>query len=174
VCVRSKLSIPPIAVTGRDTRDLVSSLSLWFATRPKAEAVEAPRSLTVESRAALRFVCLELLQARTIARNYLETRHRSRGAQLSTEAWQVHRGVLALELSLSDWTAVLSAYEAVSNIMSGACDTPPADGASKPSAGASVSARPISVELLTPMLQKIERGCVALAPYALDIMRLPE
>ncbi|MBV9567067.1 MAG: hypothetical protein JO172_02920, partial [Hyphomicrobiales bacterium] len=81
---------------------------------------------------------------------------------------------LALELSLSDWTAVVSAYEAVSRIANGACDARPAEGAPQRREGTSVRSVPISEELLTPMLQEIERGCVALAPYALDIMRLPE
>ena len=165
--VRSKPSIPPIAVIGRDKRDLVSSLALWFAARPKAEALEGPRSRTLESRAALSLVCLELLQARTAARSGLETRQRSSfDDHLTTQAWQAHRATLALELSLSVWTAVVSAYEAVNSILSGACDA-------QPSGGAAASSKEISEELITPMLQEIERGCVALAPYALDVMRLP-
>ncbi len=159
--------MPPIAVIGRDTRDLVSSLALWFAARPKAEPLEEPRSRTLESRAALSLVCLELLQARAAARSGLETRQRSSfDAHLTTEAWQAHRATLALELSLSDWTAVVSAYDAVKSILSGACDAQPAGRAS-------ASSREISEELITPLLQAIERGCVALAPYALDVMRLP-
>lgn len=164
--VRSKPSIPPIAVIGRDKRDLVSSLALWFAARPKAEALET-RSRTLESRAALSLVCLELLQARTAARSGLETRQRSSfDAHLTTQAWQAHRATLALELSLSVWTAVVSAYDAVNSILSGACDA-------QPSGGTAISSKEISEELITPMLQEIERGCVALAPYALDVMRLP-
>ncbi len=163
----SKLSIPPITIVGRDKRDIVSSLALWFAARPKVETVEGPRSRTLESRAALSLVCLELLQARTAARACLQTQQRSaRAAEFATEAWQSHRATLALELSLSDWTAVVSAYGAVNSIVSGACDAPiPAHAPASP--------LKISVELLTPMLEEIERGCVALAPYALDVMRLP-
>jgi hypothetical protein len=164
--VRSKPSIPPIAVIGRDRRDLVSSLALWFAARPKAEALEGPRSRTLESRAALSLVCLELLQARTATRSGLETRQRSSfHAHLTTQAWQAHRATLALELSLSDWTTVVSAYDAVNSILSGACDAQRSGGVS--------ASREISEELITPMLREIERGCVALAPYALDVMRLP-
>lgn len=172
VRVRSKLSLPPITVTGRDRKDVVTSLSLWFAARPKAEVDDAPRNRTAESRAALRFVCLELLQARTVARIYLERRQRSSDSQLSIDAWQAHRGAIALELSISDWTSVVSAYDAVSSISSGACDAHSASGA--PSVlSASVSSPRINVELLTPRLEAIERGCMALAPYALDIMRDP-
>jgi hypothetical protein len=167
VRVRSKPSIPPIAVTGRDKWNIISSLALWFAARPKTEAVEEPRCRTLESRATLSLVCLELLQARTAARHYLETRRRpTHDAQLTTEAWQAHRAAIALELSLSDWTAVVSAYDAVNRIMGGTCDTLLAGKTPD-------SFRRISVGVITPMLQEIERGCVALAPYALDVMRLP-
>ena len=165
--VRSKPLIPPIAVIGRDKRDIVSSLALWFAARPKVEGLEEPRSRTMESRAALSLVCLELLQVRTATRHYLETRQRpTLDAHLTSEAWQVHRAAIALELSLSDWTALVSAYDAVNSIMSGACDATLAREKS-------ASIRAISVELIGPLLREIERGCVALAPYALDVMRLP-
>ncbi len=60
----------------------------------------------------------------------------------------------------------MSAYDAVNSILSGACDA-------QRSGGAAASSKEISEELITPMLQAIERGCVALAPYALDVMRLP-
>jgi hypothetical protein len=121
----------------------------------------------VESRAALRLVCLELLKARTAARTYLETRQRSStDVQLTTQAWQAHRGVMALELSLSDWTAVVSAFEAVHTILSGACDVHPAGETAHPSIE-------ISEELVIPLVREIERGCIALAPYALDILRPP-
>lgn len=60
----------------------------------------------------------------------------------------------------------MSAYDAVNSILSGACDA-------QPSGGAATSSKEISEELITPMLHEIERGCVALAPYALDVMRLP-
>jgi hypothetical protein len=160
--------VPPIAVQDRPKRDLVSSLALWFAARRKEESVEGPRSRTVESRVALRFVCLELLKARTAARSYLETKRRSStDVQLTSNAWQAHRSVLALELSLSDWTAVVSGFDAVNNILSGACDVQPAGETS----GSSIE---ISAELMSPLVQEIERGCVALAPYALDVMRLPD
>jgi hypothetical protein len=165
--VRSKPSIQPITIAGRDKRDIVSSLALWFAARPKVEATEGPRSRTLESRAALSLVCLELLQARAAARTCLQTQRRSGlDAQFTTEAWQAHRAALALELSLTDWTAVVSAYGAMNSIVSGACDA-------RPTGDAPASALKISVELITPMLEQIERGCVAIAPYALDVMGLP-
>jgi hypothetical protein len=131
------------------------------------DEVEGPRSRTLESRAALSLVCLELLQARTAARSCLQTQLRPAvEPQFTTEAWQAHRAALALELSLSDWTAVVSAYGAVNSIVRGACDLGPSDDGPAPPLK-------ISVELITPMLEQIERGCVALAPYALDVMRLP-
>ena len=164
--MRSKLSLPPITVAGRDKRDFVSSLALWFASGPKAEAVDGQRSRTLESRAALSLICLELLQARTAARICLGTQQRSSlDAQFTNEAWQAHRATIALELPLSDWTAVVAAYDAVSSIKSGACDAPTSD---KPGSPCKIGA-----ELIMPMLEKIEQGCIALAPYALDVMRVP-
>jgi len=164
--LRSKPLIPPISVIGREKRDIVSSLTMWFAARPKAEDHEGPRTRSTECRAALSLVCLELLQVRTAARQYLETRQRPLlDPHLTSEAWQEHRAAIALELSLSDWTALVSAYEAVNGIRSGACDATLARDTP-------AAIRAIRVELITPMLREIERGCVALAPYALDVMGL--
>jgi hypothetical protein len=163
--VRPKPSLPPGAVTDRRKRDLVSSLALWFAARRKGGAAEGQRSRTVETKAALRLVCLELLKARTAARDYVEKNHRARGdVQLTTEAWQAHRSVIAFELSLSDWTAVVSAFDAVNNILIGTCDVPSIGETTTP------ILTEISTELIIPLVQEIERGCIALAPYALDIL----
>jgi hypothetical protein len=157
----------PSAATDHPKRDLVSSLALWFAARRKAGSAEGPRNRTVEAKTALRFVCLELLKARTAARAYVSDTHRPNSdVQLTTQAWQAYRSVIAFELSLSDWTAVVSAFEAVNNVIGAIYDVSSTDG---------ITLSPVatSAEMIIPLVQEIERGCIALAPYALEIMRPP-
>jgi hypothetical protein len=137
--------------------------SLFRSVIGAAKSFSIPqRSLavrSVETARASRLVLTELLRAREAARICIEKKEWwPPDLQPTSKAWLNLRRHFALELSIEDWSAVVSGFEAVDNLTKEAADTGDA------AATVTEEAR----QRIIPLLADIERGCTALARYFLS------
>ncbi|HVQ36416.1 MAG TPA: hypothetical protein VMS31_02720, partial [Pyrinomonadaceae bacterium] len=112
------------------------------------------RNYTIEIKRAARLIDAELLRARGAARLAIKNKHWwIPDAGLKTEAWEKYGGIIAPVLSYADWVAVIKAVLAIDDLgldrLTGEIpDT--------------------TVAQLVPMLEDIDAGLNALAPFVLD------
>jgi len=133
------------------------------ARRERADKERDKRNHAIDVKRAARLIDAELLRAQAAAAMYVEKRHwwSADVLQLSTEAWQMHSGSIAPDLSDQAWTAVIVALEAADNIRA----------ARELAVDAGLAADAMSdagAEQLAPMLRDIILGRAALAPFVLD------
>lgn len=117
------------------------------------------RNYAIEIKRAARLVDAELMRARGAVRIVIK----NKGwwipdTKLKTEAWEKYGATLAPALSYSDWAAVMTGVLAIDDI-----------GLDRLTGDLSDSA----VQNLVPMLNDIEVGLAALAPYVLDTLPEP-
>jgi len=137
--------------------------ALRISRIPKQSLAEEDRRLeAVETTRASRLICAELLKARAAAKICIEEKHWwPADLQPTSEAWQNFGRVIACEFSIKDWSAVVSGFEAVENLIKEAAqigETPATLGGE-------------TAERIIPLLEHIERGCTALAQYLLPRSR---
>jgi hypothetical protein len=103
---------------------------------------------------ASKLICTELLRARAAAKICVEEKHWwSVDLQPTTEAWQNYRPVIARELSITGWSAVVSGFEALENLVKEASQVGEIGGTLTEETAARI----------VPLLHEIELGCIALA-----------
>lgn len=133
------------------------------ARRERADKERDKRNHAIDVKRAARLIDAELMRAQAAAAVCVEKRHwwSADVPQLSTEAWQMHSGSVAPDLSDQAWTAVTAALEAADNIRT----------ARQLAVNAGLVANAISdagAERLAPMLRDIKLGRAALAPFVVD------
>ncbi|MEJ7843008.1 MAG: hypothetical protein WKF95_14690 [Rubrobacter sp.] len=77
----------------------------------------ASRNNAHEVKRAARLIDAELLRFQVAADNFVERKDWYSVAELTTQAWENHRGIIAPGLSGSDWNAVLIAAQAAENLL---------------------------------------------------------
>ena len=123
--------------------------------RERAISQRESRNQAIEIRRAARLIDAELLRARAAASIAIKNKHWwIPDAKLKTEAWEKYCSVIAPVLSYGDWVAVVKAVLAIDDL---SLDRLPGDIPDS------------TVELLVPMLQDIEAGLNALAPFVFDV-----
>lgn len=131
---------------------------LLYQKHEQTERERDSRNHTIEIRRASRLIDADLSRAAAAARICIDKRHwwSPDVRPLTMEGWQQHRGIIATELSDNAWLAVRVAVEAVDNLKTGRC------------IGIELGLSTINdktVEQIGPMLNDIEAGRLALAPF---------
>jgi hypothetical protein len=131
-----------------------SSNYLLERKRERAISQRESRNQAIEIRRAARLIDAELLRARAAASIAIKKKHWwIPDAKLKTEAWEKYGSVMAPVLSYGGWLAVVRAVLAIDDL---SLDRLPGD-------------IPDSTVELVPMLQDIEAGLNALAPFVFDV-----
>jgi hypothetical protein len=106
-----------------------------------------------------RLILTELLRAREAAKICVEKKEWwPADLQPTTEAWRNLRRAVALKFSIEDWSALVSGFEAVNNLVKEAARN------DDDAATLTDEAR----DRIIPLLADIERGCTTLARYFLS------
>jgi hypothetical protein len=102
---------------------IVSALVTYIAglkmqrDRWRREDQLASRDRAIEIKRAARLISAELLRFQVAADNFVESKDWYSVAELTTEAWENHRDIIAKGLSESDWNAVLIAVQAAEDLL---------------------------------------------------------
>src|ERR1700730_292628 len=139
-----------------------------FVLAVRRERVEAKRdrlSRATEVRRASRLIIMELRAAETTATIYVEKRRWwvSSDIQLKTDSWQKYSDVIAPILSDAEWLAVSVAFIAIHQLF---------ESRQLFESTRLPEVTDVDAEQTIPMLRDIQKGRLALEPYAL-YSRLP-
>ncbi len=127
--------------------------------KEKAEAAERKLSRSIELRIAARLIGNDFLVGQEAARMLVDKkRWAPQDVDLSLRAWEKDRGILARELALNDWNAVVIAAMALSDFRTFHTEPRSGDNASDAMA-----------ENGKPVFRDIKAGLDALRPYMIDV-----